>query len=67
MVIFLPGSQKIQHDVSGFDMTPMTNGVYDEAVMDVVQGESMLTESVIIKVSQFHTSSGTILFLTMLS
>lgn len=39
-----------QHALLGFDMTPMTDGVYDEAVMDVVPGDSMLTESVIIKV-----------------
>lgn len=35
----------------GFDMSPMTNGVYEEAVVDVVEGESMLTDAAIVKVS----------------
>ncbi|KAH8104934.1 S-adenosyl-L-methionine-dependent methyltransferase [Phellopilus nigrolimitatus] len=36
-------------DVYGYDMTAMTDGVYDEAVIDIVGPETMLSDSVIIK------------------
>ena len=38
-------------------MSPMSEGVYDEAVIDVVGGETMLTEPVIIKVRPSPPSS----------
>ena len=36
--------------VSGYDMSPMAEGVYDEAVMEVVGGDTVLTDAALIKV-----------------
>ncbi|PAV16987.1 S-adenosyl-L-methionine-dependent methyltransferase [Pyrrhoderma noxium] len=36
-------------DVYGFDMAPMTEGVYDEAIIDIVGPETVLSESAIVK------------------
>ncbi|KAI5123085.1 hypothetical protein M0805_001441 [Coniferiporia weirii] len=36
-------------DVYGYDMSAMTEGVYDEAVIDIVEPETMLSEPIIIK------------------
>ena len=35
---------------SGYDMAPMAEDVYDEAIIDITGPETMLTDSVIIKV-----------------
>lgn len=36
--------------VEGYDMTPMADEVYDEAIADIVGPEEMLSQAVVVKV-----------------
>jgi hypothetical protein len=42
-----------QISFSGFDLSTMADGVYDEAIVDVVGPDTMVSESCVIKASAF--------------
>lgn len=42
-----------QISFAGFDLSTMANSVYDEAIVDVVGPDTMVSESCVIKASTF--------------